>query len=91
MADLEKELKLSKQLYEQLVFQRNRVKDLECENQKAEKRAAGFEGGCCKKIILFTASLILAKYKKLSELFEEHKFLFSDGVDFLKLQVKALL
>lgn len=51
MADLTKELKLSKQLYEQLVFERNKVKRLESDNQKAEKQVTEIEGGCCNKKI----------------------------------------
>lgn len=49
MVDLTKELKLSRQLYEQLVFERNKVKRLESDNQKAEKQATEIEGGCCNK------------------------------------------
>lgn len=42
--DLAKEFKLSKRLYEQLVFHKNKVKNLENENQTIEKRATKTEG-----------------------------------------------
>lgn len=43
LSDMSKELKLSKQLYEQTVFLRNKIKDLQMEKQLAEKQIIGIQ------------------------------------------------
>lgn len=65
MTDVTKELKLSKQLYEQLVFQRNKIKDLEIEKTKSEERVTYIEGSRKKLLILVVVNLNFSKIQEV--------------------------